>query len=47
MSFLSPIVASAALAVDEVVGAKGAAEGAGPDGVHRAGLEVDEDGSKR
>ena len=41
--YLGPVVAGAALAVDEVVRAEGAAVGAGADRVHRAGLQVDED----
>ena len=43
MASLGPVVPGAALAVHEVVRSEGAAVGAGPDGVHRARLEVDED----
>ena len=42
---LGPVVAGARLAVDEVVGAEDAAEGAGADGLHGAGLEVHEHGA--
>ena len=40
---LGPVVAGAGLAEDEVVGPEELAEGAGPHGVHGAGLQIDED----
>jgi hypothetical protein len=43
---LGPVVASAGLAEDEVVGAEELTERAGADGVHGAGLEIDEDGAR-
>ena len=42
---LGPVVAGAGLAEDKVVGTEELAEGPGADGVHGAGLEVDEDGA--
>jgi hypothetical protein len=42
---LGPVVPGAGLAVDEVVGAEDAAEGAGADGLHGAGLQVHEHGA--
>jgi hypothetical protein len=42
---LGPVVPGAGLAVDEVVGAEDAAEGAGADGFHGAGLQVHEHGA--
>lgn len=39
---LGPVVARTALAKDEVVRAEEAAERARADGIHRAGLEIDE-----
>ena len=42
---LGPVVAGTGLAKDEVVGAEELAEGAGTDGVHGTGLEIDEDGT--
>ena len=41
---LGPVVASAGLPEHEVVGSEDLAEGAGPDGVHGAGLQVHQDG---
>jgi len=43
---LGPVVAGTGLAKDEVVGAKKLAEGTGADGIHGAGLQVDEDGAR-
>lgn len=43
---LCPVVSGAGLAVDEVVGAEDATEGPGADGVHGAGLEVNQDGPR-
>lgn len=43
---LGPVVTGTGLTEDEVVGAEKLAEGAGADGIHRAGLEVDEDGTR-
>ena len=40
---LGPVVASAGLPEHEVVGSEDLAEGAGPDGVHGAGLQVHQD----
>ena len=40
-----PVVAGPGLPEDEVVRPENAAEGAGPDGVHRARLQVQEDRS--
>ena len=42
---LGPVVPGAGLAVDEVVGAEDAAEGASADGLHGAGLQVHEHGA--
>jgi len=42
---LGPVVASTGLTEDEVVGTEELTEGAGTDGVHGAGLQVDEDGT--
>jgi hypothetical protein len=42
---LGPVVPGAGLAVDKVVGAEDAAEGAGADGFHGAGLQVHEHGA--
>jgi hypothetical protein len=42
---LRPVVASTRLAEDEVVGTEQLSEGAGADGVHGTGLEIDEDGA--
>ena len=41
---LGPVVASAGLPEHEVVGSEDLAVGAGPDGVHGAGLQVHQDG---
>ena len=38
-----PVVAGARLSEDEVVGSEDLAVGSGPDGVHGAGLQIDED----
>ena len=40
---LGPVVSSAGLAKHEVVGSEDLTEGAGPDGVHGAGLQVHQD----
>jgi hypothetical protein len=42
---LGPVVASAGLAKDEVVGTEELTKGTGTDGVHGARLEIDEDGT--
>jgi hypothetical protein len=43
---LGPVVASTGLAKDEVVGAEELTKGAGADGIHGTGLEIDEDGAR-
>ena len=40
---LGPVVASSRLAKDEVVGPEDLAVGSGPDRIHGAGFEVDQD----
>ncbi len=40
-----PVVAGAGLSEDKVVGPEDLAVGAGPHGVHGAGLQIDEDGA--
>jgi hypothetical protein len=42
---LCPVVAGAGLAKDKVVGPEEGPAGSGADGIHRAGLQVDEDGA--
>lgn len=42
---LGPVVSSAGLAEDEVVGTEELTEGTSTDGIHGAGLEIDEDGT--
>lgn len=42
---LGPVVAGTGLAEDEVVGTEELAKGAGADGIHGTGLEVDQDGT--
>jgi hypothetical protein len=42
---LGPVVASAGLAKDEVVGTEELTKGTGTDGIHGAGLEINEDGT--
>ena len=41
---LSPVVTSSGLTEHEVVRPEDLPEGAGPDGVHGAGLQIDQDG---
>ena len=41
---LGPVVAGPGLTENEVIGSEDLAEGAGPDGVHGAGLQVHQDG---
>jgi hypothetical protein len=43
---LGPVVTSAGLAENEVVGTEELAEGTGADGIHSTGLEIDEDGTR-